>query len=178
MIVEQINPLYVCGIVGDETSLIVIKNLTGRFTNRYDLATAPLTVDQTLSATVSQITAIQTGLQTAIAKQLGTIRFTFPALTADQPREAMINTFYLLEPVGGKLLTNRPAFTAAVSDGAARVPLDQLNWSNSSPLVMQAKRYLKTGAFPVADQEIAVYDVPTTPQFPMTTAVDNSNQAL
>ncbi|MFC6182343.1 phosphohydrolase [Lactiplantibacillus daowaiensis] len=177
MIVEQVNPLYVCGIIGDETSLIVTKNLTGPFTNRYDLATAPLTADTSLSATVSQITAIQTGLQTTIAKQLGTIRLTLPALAVDQPRQALIQTFYLLEPVGGQLLTQRPAYTAALSAGAARVPLAQLNWANSSPLVMQAKRYLLTGAFPVEDQVIAAYDIPATPQFPLPT-VDNSDDAL
>ncbi|MFD1421364.1 NUDIX hydrolase [Lactiplantibacillus songbeiensis] len=165
MIVEQVNPLLVCGIIGDETTLIVNKCLTGPFTNRYDLATAPVTTETTLSETVARITAIETGLQTTIEKQLGTIRFTFPAVEADQPRWAMISTFYLLQPVSGKLLSERPAFTAAVSAGAARVPLSQLNWANSSPLVMQAKRYLETGAFPIADQRISQYAIPSTPQF-------------
>jgi len=165
MIVEQVNPLFVCGIIGDETTLIVNKCLTGPFKNRYDLATAPVTMDTTLSETVTRITAIQTGLQTTIEKQLGTIRYTFPATVADQPRHALISTFYLLQPVSGALLTTRPNFTAALSAGAARVPLSQLNWANSSPLVMQAKRYLETGAFPIADQRISQYVVPSEPQF-------------
>ncbi|ETY73475.1 phosphohydrolase [Lactiplantibacillus fabifermentans] len=165
MIVEQINPLFVCGIIGDATSLVVNKSLTGPFANRYDLATAPVDTELTLGETVSRITKLQTGLETVIAKQLGTIRFTFPATYELSLQRAMISTFYLLEPVGGTLITKRPSYTSAFSAGAARVPLAQLNWANSSPLVMQAKRFLATGTFPIADQQIAAFQIPTAAQF-------------
>lgn len=164
MIVEQETPLVVCGIIGDETTLVVTKCLTGPFENRYDLATAPVTVAKTLSETVTEIAAMETGLQTTIEKQLGTIRLLLPAI-ATAPSRMIISTFYLLEPVGGHLVTSRPNYTLALSAGAERVPLDQLNWSNSSPAVLQAKRYLETGAFPIADQVIASYATPAEPQF-------------
>lgn len=165
MIGEQIPPLFVCGVIGDGETMIVNKCLTGPFKNRYDLATAPLTTATPLSSAVSRITQLQTGLETVVAKQLGTIRFTLPTLALLDLPTTMVNIFYLLEPVGGQLVTARPPFTAALSAGAARVPLGKLNWSNSSPMVMQAKRFLMTGAFPVADQPIATYEVPTTPRF-------------
>ncbi|AVK61014.1 phosphohydrolase [Lactobacillus sp. CBA3605] len=165
MIVEQINPLVVCGVIGDETTLVVTKCLTGPFTNRYDLPTAAITTHATLNETVNQITLTETGLRTTIERQLGTVQFTLPDLDSTTDQRHIISTFYLLETVGGTLMTKRPAFTAALSAGAARIPLTQLNWANSSPMVMQAKRFLVAGAFPVADQQIAKYDIPATPQF-------------
>ncbi|AVK63610.1 phosphohydrolase [Lactobacillus sp. CBA3606] len=167
MIVEQINPLVVCGVIGDETTLVVTKCLTGPFTNRYDLPTAAITPHATLNETVNQITVMETGLRTTIERQLGTVQFIIPDSdpTTAQRQRHIISTFYLLEPVGGTLMTKRPAFTAALSAGAARMPLTQLNWANSSPMVMQAKRFLVAGAFPVTDQQIAKYDIPATPQF-------------
>lgn len=165
MIVEQDTPLFVCGVIGDETTLVVNKCLTGPFKNRYDLATAPVSMTQTMSETVTSITATETGLQTAIEKQLGTLRLLLPAAEAETSVRMILSTFYLLEPVGGQLLTERPKYTESLSAGAARVPLDQLNWGNSSPLVLQAKRYLETGAFPIADQLISSYTIPSQPQF-------------
>lgn len=165
MIVKQDSPLVVCGVIGDETTLVVTKCLTGPFENRYDLATAPVSIAKTLSETVTEIAAVETGLQTTIEKQLGTIRLLLPAIvTAEQPR-MIVSTFYLLEPVGGHLITERPNYTVALSAGADRVPLNQLNWANSSPLVLQAKRYLETRTFPIADQVIANYEIPAEPQF-------------
>ena len=163
MIGEQITPLFVCGVIGDQHTMIVNKCLTGPFKNRYDLATAPLLATTTLSLAVSQITKLQTGLTTVISKQLGTVQFSMPALAKFELPTTMINVFYLLEPVGGELLTKRPAYTTALSAGAARVALADLNWQNSSPTVMQAKRFLLTGAFPVAEQPIAAYAVPRVP---------------
>ncbi|BDZ31685.1 phosphohydrolase [Lactiplantibacillus sp. WILCCON 0030] len=160
MIVEQNTPLVVCGIIGDETTLVVNKCLTGPFKNRYDLPTAPVTLRQTLSDSVTEIAANETGLTTAVESQLGTVQWLFP-----ESARMLVSIFYLLEPVGGRLVTKRPAYTAALSAGAERVPLVQLNWANSSPLVLQAKRYLATGTFPIADQVIASYPIPETPQF-------------
>jgi len=165
MILEQETPLVVCGIIGDETTLVVTKCLTGPFENRYDLATAPVTVVKTLSETVTAIAAMETGLQTTIEKQLGTIRLILPATAPELTPRMIVSTYYLLEPVGGQLMTQRPSYTPALSAGAARVSLDQLNWANSSPAVLQAKRYLETGAFPIADQVIASYETPERPQF-------------
>lgn len=165
MIGEDITPVFVCGVIGDQKTMIVNKSLTGPFKNRYDLAAAPMITGTTLSAAVSQITQLQTGLATVIAKQLGTVQFTLPALVAVDLPTTMINIFYLLEPVGGHLLTKRPDYTAALSAGAARVALSDLNWGNSSPAVMQAKRFLMTGAFPVADQAISGYTILEAPQF-------------
>ncbi|RRK10125.1 phosphohydrolase [Lactiplantibacillus garii] len=159
MIGEQNTPLFVCGIVGDQQTMIVNKCLTGPFKNRYDLATAPWTSGTTLGVAVSRITKLQTGLTTVVSKQLGTVQFKLPGLTSLGLPSTMISIFYLLEPVGGQLMVKRPAYTAALSAGAARVPLSQLNWQNSSPTVMQAKRFLMTGAFPIADQPIAAYQV-------------------
>jgi len=157
MISEQNTPLFVCGIIGDQQTMIVNKCLTGPFKNRYDLATAPLTPGVALSMTVSHITKLQTGLTTVIAQQLGTVQFELPTLVSLGLPIMMVNIFYLLEPVGGQLLTERPAYTTALSAGAVRVPLTQLNWRISSPAVMQAKRFLMTGAFPVADQLVTAY---------------------
>ena len=157
MIVEQDTPLFVCGVIGDETTLVVNKCLTGPFKNRYDLATAPVSMTQTMSETVTSITATETGLQTAIEKQLGTLRLLLPAAEDEIGVRMILSTFYLLEPVGGQLLTERPKYTESLSAGAARVSLNQLNWGNSSPLVLQAKRYLETGTFQIADQLIASY---------------------
>ena len=159
------SPLFVCGIIGDSTAMVVNKCLSGPFKNRYDLVTTPVTTRATLSEAVSQIAQLQTGLQTVISKQLGTVQLTIPALTTLGLPTTLINIYYLLEPVGGQLLTKRPNFTDAVSAGAARIPLDQLNWSNSSPSVMQAKRFLQTGAFPTDEQRIDGYQVLVQPQF-------------
>mgnify|MGYP001301011819 CR=1 FL=1 len=172
MIGEQITPLFVCGVIGDQQTMIVNKSLTGPFKNRYDLATAPWLPTTTLSLAVSQITELQTGLATVVSKQLGTIQFSIPALASLELPTRMIDIFYLLEPVGGHLLTQRPGYTAALSAGAARVALSELNWQNSSPAVMQAKRFLLTGAFPVADQPIAAYQVASTPAWPVPDEVD------
>lgn len=160
-----ISPLFVCGIIGDSTAMVLNKSLTGPFKNRYDLVTAPVTTRATLSEAVSQIAQLQTGLQTVISKQLGTVQLTIPALTTLELPATLINIYYLLEPVGGHLLFKRPHYTESMSAGAARVPLDQLNWSNSSPRVMQAKRFLQTGAFPTADQRIDGYQVLEQAQF-------------
>ncbi|MFB9770416.1 phosphohydrolase [Lactiplantibacillus modestisalitolerans] len=165
MIGEQATPIYICGVIGNEQAMIVNKCLTGPFKNRYDLATAPIFAETPLSDAVSQITQTQTGLATVIAKQLGTVQFHLPGLASLGMPTTMINIFYLLEPVGGQLITERPAYTQALSAGAARVPLTALNWGNSSPAVMQAKRFLMTGAFPVADQPIAAYQVLKDPCF-------------
>ncbi|MDV2576100.1 hypothetical protein RYX41_05215 [Lactiplantibacillus plantarum] len=50
-----ISPLFVCGIIGDSTAMVLNKSLTGPFKNRYDLVTAPVTTRATLSEAVSQI---------------------------------------------------------------------------------------------------------------------------
>lgn len=159
------SPLFVCGIIGDSTAMVLNKCLTGPFKNRYDLVTAPVTTRATLSESVSQIAQLQTGLKTIISKQLGIIQLTIPALAALELPTSLINIYYLLEPVGGQLLTKRPAYTEAVSDGAVRVPLTELTWANSSPRVMQAKRFLQTGAFPTAEQRLDGYEVASEPQF-------------
>lgn len=163
MIGEQNPPLVICGVIGDNQSMIVNKCLTGPFKNRYDLATAPVLSGVPLSAVVSQVTKYQTGLATVIANQLGTVQFTLPALAPLGFPATMVAIFYQLEPVGGQLMTRRPTYTEALSAGAARVPLADLNWQNSSPAVMQAKRFLSTGAFPVADQTVAAYTQPDHP---------------
>lgn len=163
MIGEQNTPLLICGVIGDSQSMIVNKCLAGPFKNRFDLATAPLKPGTPLSVTVSQITELQTGLTTVVSRQLGTVQFNLPALAQLGLVPTMVHVFYLLEPVGGHLMTKRPRFTAALSAGAVRVELARLNWHNSSPAVMQAKRFLMTGAFPVADQPIAGYAIPADP---------------
>ncbi|ERL44713.1 hypothetical protein N644_1175 [Lactiplantibacillus paraplantarum] len=159
------SPLFVCGIIGDSTAMVLNKCLIGPFKNRYDLVTTPVTTRATLSESVSQMAQLQTGLQTVISKQLGTVQLTIPALAALELPTTLINIYYLLEPVGGQLLHDRPHYTEAVSAGAARVPFDQLNWANSSPSVMQAKRFLQTGAFPTAEQRIDGYQVLEQAQF-------------
>lgn len=165
MISEPSNSLVVCGVIGDATTMIVNKSLTGPFKNRYDLVTMPLVDGITLSETVSQGAQLQTGLQTVISKQLGTVQFNIPTLAVVAEPTTLISIFYLLEPVGGQLITERPNYTAALSAGAAQIPLAQLNWQNSSPMVMQAKRFLLTGAFPTDDQRIAGYLIHEQAQF-------------
>ncbi|EIW13220.1 phosphohydrolase, MutT/nudix family [Lactiplantibacillus pentosus KCA1] len=159
------SPLFVCGIIGDSTSMVLNKCLVGPFKNRYDLVTTPVTTRATLSEAVSQIAQLQTGLKTIISKQLGAVQLTIPALASLELPTTLINIYYLLEPVGGQLLTKRPEYTAAVSAGAVRVDLADLTWANSSPRVMQAKRFLQTGAFPTGDQRLDGYQVAGQPQF-------------
>ena len=165
MISEPSSPLVVCGVIGDSTTMIVNKSLTGPFKNRYDLVTMPLVGGIALSEAVNKVTQLQTGLQTIISKQLGTVQFTIPTLAALAIPTTLISIFYLLEPVGGQLITKRPSYTTALSAGAARVALTQLNWHNSSPAVMQAKRFLLTGAFPTDEQRIAGYTIHEQEQF-------------
>lgn len=156
----------VYGIIGDQTSLVVIKKNGGPYIKRFDLPGGSLEDGESLDHAILREITEETALQPLSLNQLGVTSFKYPWDYQDFHWNQHICVFYRINEVTGQVAAKVDQFIGQDSLGAVRVNLAALNLANASPLVLKAKDYLQNGQkFTPADTSYATWQVLSQPVF-------------
>jgi len=155
----------VYGIIGDATSLVVIKKNGGPYINRYDLPGGSLEDGEPLDQAITREIMEETGLTVLQAQQLGITSFRYPWVYEQWTMNQHIAVFYQITQTTGNVAETVAQFEGQDSLGARRMPLAELTLANASPLVLKAKTFLETQNFNPADTTYPTWDVLETPRY-------------
>ncbi|WP_373768545.1 NUDIX domain-containing protein [Jeotgalibaca porci] len=155
----------VYGIIANKNQLLVIKKNGGPYTNRYDLCGGSLEEGELLEEAVVREVKEETGLDTKIVEQIGTVSYRYPWKYAQYTDNLHICVFYKMVVSDYDCLDSVEAFDGQDSLGSQFVYLEDLTKSNSSPLVLTAKHYLESGQFQSKSQCYSEWEVLDTPVF-------------
>ncbi|MDF7668278.1 NUDIX hydrolase [Lactobacillus sp. ESL0703] len=152
----------VYGIMQQQEKLIVIQKHGGPYTNRYDLPGGSLEDGEKLTDAIGREIQEETGLTTLEAFQLGITSFRYPWDYQNWHYNQHLCVFYQVKKWQGELQETVNQFAGQDSLGAIAIPLTQLTWDNSSPLVLKAKEFIQNNyQFNPADQTFATWPVLT-----------------
>lgn len=159
----KIYPLHLSSIIGDTNNLVVIKKNGGPYINRYNLPGGSLEDGEPLVTAIVREIKEETGLTPTQLTQLGITSFRYPWQYEKWAYNQHICVFYKVERLEGVITATVKQFEGQDSLGAESVPLERLNISNSSPLVLKAKDYLlNKNKFDSQDQTFSTWQVLTT----------------
>lgn len=133
----------VYGIISGDDDLVVIKKNGGPYINRFDLPGGSLEDGEELQSAITREIKEETGLSPDRLTQLGVTSFRYPWTYERWNHNQHICVFYEIFSSKGDLKQNVAQFIGQDSLGAVRVPLEELNIENSSPLVLKAKEFLQ-----------------------------------
>ncbi|MCS7462352.1 NUDIX hydrolase [Paenibacillus doosanensis] len=144
------------GICVFEEKLLVIQKGNGPYVGRYDLPGGTIEPNETVTEAVKREFIEETGITVNIRRNLGVCDFLIPY---ELPRRGTthihhVAVIYLVEHISGAAIENPQKFEGQDSLGACWVQINDIHSANSSPLVMQAKEWLKTGQLPFESQRL------------------------
>jgi ADP-ribose pyrophosphatase YjhB (NUDIX family) len=137
------------GICLFEEKLLVIQKGDGPYIGRFDLPGGTVEANETLAEAVKREFIEETGIEIYIKRNVGVCDFLIPY---ELPKRGTthihhVAVIHLVQYISGILTKNPEKFEGQDSLGAYWVPIDEFNSANSSPLVIQAKEWLKTEQF-------------------------------
>lgn len=144
------------GICIHEEELLVIKKSSGPYIGRYDLPGGTIEPNETLTDAIRREIKEEAGIDIHIKKNVGVCDYIVPYVLSKRGTSHIhhVAIFYLVQYKGGNLLVNPGTFEGQDSLGALWIPLSDLSADNSSPLVLQAMDWLKSGELPLNVQRL------------------------
>jgi ADP-ribose pyrophosphatase YjhB (NUDIX family) len=144
------------GICLHERKLLVIKKGGGPYIGRFDLPGGTIEANETLSEAVRREINEEAGIEIHIQKNVGVCDFFVPFVLPKRGTTHIhhVAIFFLVQYIGGDLATNPEMFEGQDSLGALWIPISDFSTDNSSPLVLQAIDWLKTGELPLNVQRL------------------------
>lgn len=134
----------VYGIIYSENKgLVVIKKNGGPYINRFDLPGGSLEDGEELSVAIKREINEETGLTVLQSHQIGITSFKYPWDYLNFHFNQHIAVFYDIQKFSRNIEEVAPQFEGQDSLGAVFMPLEKLDTTNSSPLVLKAKDYLQ-----------------------------------
>ncbi|MFH5181387.1 NUDIX hydrolase [Paenibacillus sp. TAB 01] len=142
----------VYGICAAEGSLLVIQKILGPYTGRYDLPGGRLEKMESLEQGITRELREETGYTVRELRNIGVCDFSVMWRLQDSTIEYLHHIAILYEIDVGSDKTADPitSFEGQDSNGAIWLKLDEVTSENSSPLVLQAVDWIRTGVIPVA----------------------------
>lgn len=151
----------VYGICLNKEKLLVIRKHGGPYTGRYDLPGGSIEASESLMAAIAREFIEETGMQIRVTKNIGTKDFLVPwkRQEYDHTHCHHIANFYEAVYIAGD-----PKDSPMIDDsrGAEWIETDKLSIENSSPLVMEAVEYIKTGSLNCALTAFSDWTVKTS----------------
>ncbi|WP_119325647.1 NUDIX domain-containing protein [Companilactobacillus musae] len=148
----------VYGIIAASNKLLVTKNSTGPYKNRFDLPGGKLDDGKSSYDTMVKKVSKTTGLQVLEAKQLGTVSFSYPWQYQNYDWRKHVCTFYQIVDYLGVPITSEKQFVN-LDTGVIWIDIEDLNLENSSPLVLKAKEFILLNEFVVTDTKYVHWSV-------------------
>jgi ADP-ribose pyrophosphatase YjhB (NUDIX family) len=146
------------GVCRQGAQLLVIRKRGGPYNGRYDLPGGTIEPNETVAKAVVREFVEETGTQVTIAGSIGVKDFVVPWTRErfDHTHCHHIALFYEVEYEAGDINESPNIDDSA---GAEWVHVDVLHADNSSPLVMEAKRWFETGQWDCRTAEYAEWVV-------------------
>ncbi|WP_047982019.1 NUDIX hydrolase [Ornithinibacillus contaminans] len=135
----------VYGVLVKNNKLLVINKNGGPYINRYDLPGGSLEDGESLSEALQREFQEETGLEVDIEGNIGVIDFKLPWLWREYTDLHHIAVYYAVKVFDGELSVPEQ-FEGQDSLGAQWVSEEDVSIENSSPLVLQAFKWLRTGS--------------------------------
>jgi ADP-ribose pyrophosphatase YjhB (NUDIX family) len=141
----------VYGIGVADNRILVINKILGPYTGKYDLPGGRLEIMESLEQGMTREVREETGYIVQQLKHVGVCDFSVRWRLQDNTVENLhhIAILYEVEIDLSEEVNRIEAFEGQDSSGATWLAMDEVTSSNSSPLVMQAVEWLRTGALPV-----------------------------
>ncbi|PAE15587.1 DNA mismatch repair protein MutT [Virgibacillus sp. 7505] len=137
----------VYAVIHKEKDLLVIHKGSGPYINRYDLPGGSLESREGLLEAVIREVKEETGMTAAVKKQIGVIDFKLPWQWKDFTHVHHTAVLYTAEASGKLHIPEQ--FTGQDARRAEWVSIPNLSITNSSPLVMQAVKWLLSSELPL-----------------------------
>ena len=137
----------VYAVIHKENKLLIIHKGRGPYINRFDLPGGSLESGEGLLEAVIREVKEETGLTASVKKHIGVIDFKLPWQWKDFSHVHHTTVFYTAEVNGEIQITEQFAGQDAL--GAEWMPFDKLSATNSSPLVIQAIKWLLSSEVPL-----------------------------
>ncbi|MDZ5471490.1 NUDIX hydrolase [Bacillus sp. 31A1R] len=134
----------VYGLLFKNDKLLVINKNRGPYINRYDLPGGKLEETESLTSALEREFLEETGFQIEVLDNIGVIDFMFPCNWQEFTHVHHIAVFYLVNDIGGSL-SNPETFEGQDSLGALWISEEEATEEHSSPLVIKAFEWFKTG---------------------------------
>lgn len=142
----------VYGICVAAKRILVIRKILGPYIGKYDLPGGRLEMKESLEQGITRELQEETGYKVRKLNNIGVCDFSVKWILQDKTVEELHHIVILYEvDVDLEEVTNTiESFEGQDSNGAVWLALDEVNFNNSSPLVMQASEWIRTGAIPVS----------------------------
>lgn len=142
----------VYGICVNEGRLLVIRKILGPYSGQYDLPGGRLEENESLEQGITRELREETGYSVQKLASIGVCDFSVKWILLDGKVEQLhhIAILYKADVDREELMGTVESFEGQDSSGAAWLPFDEATPRNSSPLVLQAIEWIRTGALPVA----------------------------
>lgn len=144
------------GICMIEEKLLVIHKGNGPYIGRYDLPGGTVEANESLVEAVKREFIEESGINIDIKRNVGVCDFLIPY---ELPKRGTthihhVAVIYLVQYISGILSKNPEKFEGQDSLGAFWLPINEINSSNSSPLVVEAKEWIKTEQLSLESQRL------------------------
>ncbi|MEK8128572.1 NUDIX domain-containing protein [Paenibacillus filicis] len=135
-----------------DNCILVIRKILGPYTGKYDLPGGRLEKMESLEEGIIREFREETGYNVRKLKHSGVCDFSVMWTLQDHTIENLhhIAILYEVDVDSEELSTAIESFEGQDSKNVIWLALDQVASSNSSPLVLQAIEWMRTGTFPVA----------------------------
>jgi ADP-ribose pyrophosphatase YjhB (NUDIX family) len=141
----------VYGICVANSSLLVIRKILGPYSGKYDLPGGRLEKMETLEQGITRELREETGHTVRNFNNIGVSDFTVMWTLQDNTVENLhhIAILYEVDVDLEEIPNTVESFEGQDSNGAIWLALDEVTSTNSSPLVLQAIKWIRTGTIPV-----------------------------
>ncbi|MCR2805831.1 NUDIX hydrolase [Paenibacillus soyae] len=142
----------VYGICVVNNCMLVIQKILGPYTGKYDLPGGRLEKTETLEQGIIRELREETGHTVRKLKNIGVCDFSVMWTLRDNTAERVHHIAILYEVDVDSEETTKAieSFEGQDSNGAVWLSLDEVTSRNSSPLVLQAVEWIRTGSIPAA----------------------------
>ncbi|MEK4517323.1 NUDIX hydrolase [Paenibacillus sp. FSL H8-0122] len=142
----------VYGICVVDNCILVIRKILGPYTGKYDLPGGRLEKMESLEQGITREFREETGHTVRKLKNIGVCDFSVIWTLQDNTVENLhhIAIVYEVNVDSEERPNTIESFEGQDSNGAIWLPLDEVTSNNSSPLVLQAIEWIRTGTIPVA----------------------------
>lgn len=142
----------VYGICTADHCILVIRKVLGPYTGKYDLPGGRLEKMESLEQGIIRELREETGYTVRKLKNIGVCDFSVMWTLQDHTIEHLHHIAILYEvDVDSEEITNAiESFEGQDSEGAIWLDFDEVNCNNSSPLVLQAMKWVRTGTIAAA----------------------------
>ncbi|WP_261381418.1 NUDIX hydrolase [Paenibacillus cremeus] len=148
--------LGVYGICTADEKLLVIHKGKGPYKGRYDLPGGTVEANELLTEAMKREFLEETGLHISIKKNIGVCEFVVPYALPEEESTHLhhVAVMFSVQSLSGLLAEHPEQFEGQDSLGACWVPIHELHAANSSPLVMEAKKWLLTEQLSMESQRL------------------------